>query len=90
MEPNPDFYQFLASMGVGGILAGFTIWLLNKTQKENADTLKNLYELEKGRADILINVIKEVASNITANTIVTQSLHKRLDHDAVLSERRQV
>lgn len=81
MESLPEFYQFLASMGVGGILAGFTIWMLNKSWKEHADILRNMHELEHGRVDMLVTVIKEVSSNIMKNTVVTESLHRRLDRE---------
>ena len=89
METVPEFYQFLASMGIGGILAGFAIWMLNRSwkdrvedQKLHTETIKGYHETERGRTNMLVDVVKEVSTNITKNTVVTESLHRRLDKDA--------
>lgn len=79
MNEVPQFFQFLASMGVGGILAGFIFSVHNRTLKEHAEVIKGYHETEKGRTDMLVTVIRQVSENIVRNTVVTESLHRRLD-----------
>jgi len=92
MDSVPDVSQ-LTGLGVGGAIALFVVWLLNKAWKEHAQTrvedskiysdkLLAFHELEKGRTDMLVGVIKEVSINITKNNILTDAVHRRLDRDA--------
>lgn len=78
---TPEFWQPLASMGIGGVLAGFCIWLLNKTWKDHSEMQREHLNIERGRTDMLVGVVKEVSTNITRNTVVTESFHRRLDKD---------
>lgn len=82
MDTVPEFYQFLASMGVGGILGGFAIWMLNKAWKEHATTIAGFHELERGRTDMLMDIVTKNTIQTTTNTEVLKSLHRRLDKDA--------
>jgi len=84
----PNFYQYLSTMGIGGILAGFAIWMLNKAWKDHADYVKGHVELErtrneveKDRTNLLINTINENTKQTTVNTTVLGSLHRRLDRE---------
>ena len=82
MNEGSEFVQMLPSLGVGGILGGLAIWMLNKAWREHAETIKGFHEAERGRTEMLVGVITRVESSITKNTVVTESLHKRLDKDA--------
>ena len=88
-----EFFKQLGSMGIGGSLAAFAIWLLNKAWKEHAqarvddatryqEKILAIHEIEKGRTDLLVNVVKEVSVNIAKNTVMTEAVHRRLDKDA--------
>ena len=90
MNESSELIQMLPSLGVGGILGGLAIWLLNKSWKEHADTIKGFHEIERGRTEMLVGVIQRVESSITKNTVVTESLHKRLDKDAYEREMKGV
>lgn len=78
----PDFWQYFSTMGVGGALAGFAMWMLNKAWRDHTDTIKGYHETEKGRTDMLVGVINENTKQTTMNTSVLNSLHRRLDKDA--------
>ncbi len=91
MDTIPDINQ-LTGLGVGGVIAVFVVWLLNKSWKEHAQTriddakaysdkLLAFHELEKGRTDMLVGVIREVSVNITKNTVMTEAVHRRLDKE---------
>ena len=82
----PEFFQFLASMGIGGVLAGFMFYVHNKTLKDHSDVLKGYHEIEKGRTEMVLGVIIENTKQTAANTEVLKSLHKRLDKDAYDSQ----
>ena len=84
MDDVPQFLQFLASMGVGGVLAGFIFSVHNRTLKEHAEVIKGYHEIEKGRTDMLVAVIRQISENIVKNTVVTESLHRRLDKEQAL------
>lgn len=78
----PEFYQYLTTMGIGGVLAGFAIWMLNKAWKDHSEVIRGFHELEKGRADTMLNVVSANTTQTAVNTEVLKSLHKRLDRDA--------
>ena len=83
MDPiTPEFWQNLGSMGIGGILAAFAIWLLNKAWKEHAETIKGFHDNERGRTEMLADCVKETGVQTAVNTEVLRALHKRLDKDA--------
>lgn len=85
MPEVPDFWQFLASMGVGGILAGYAFYINNKIQKEHTDVIKNYHELERGRTDMMIGIVKENTVASTKNNVVLDALHRRLDREESIS-----
>lgn len=77
----PDFWQYFSTMGVGGALAGFAMWMLNKAWKDHAETLKDFHEAEKGRTDMLVGVVKENTNNTAQNNTLLSALHRRLDRE---------
>lgn len=83
MEPTnvPDFWQYFSTMGIGGVLAGFAMWMLNKAWKDHANIIMDYHEKEKGRTDMLIQVVKENSTNTTKNNVLLDALHRRLDKD---------
>lgn len=86
MDPSvavPDFWQFIASMGVGGVLAAYAFYINNKNQKDHVETIKGWNETEKGRTNMLVDVVKDVSVNISKNNTLLDSLHRRLDKDEV-------
>lgn len=78
----PSFYQYLSTMGIGGILAGFAIWMLNKTWKDHTQVIIGFHEIEKGRAEMLVKVVMDNTTATTRNNVVLDALHRRLDKDA--------
>ncbi len=89
LDPSAGVFDQLPGLGIGGILAGFLIWLLNKTWRDHTEVIKGFHEIEKGRTDMLVSIAREISSNITKNTVVTESLHRRLDRDALDAELRK-
>jgi hypothetical protein len=88
MDPTSGLLDQLPGMGIGGILAGFLIWLLNKTWKDHIDTIKGFHDVEKGRTEMLVGIIKDNTNQTVRNTTVLDSLHRRLDKDA--AEREEI
>ena len=93
METAPGVLEQLPALGIGGIIGVFAIWLLNKAwrdhtenttkmAKEHADTIKGFHDIERGRTEMLVGVIKENTNQTVKNTTVLDSLHRRLDRDA--------
>lgn len=69
---DPDFLRFMATLGVGGVLAGFMFYFYRKDTREQT-------ELWRTQTDLLVKLIQ---SNIEANTglkAAVEALHKRLD-----------
>lgn len=67
-----EFMKYLASLGVGGIIAGIIFMIYRKDMRE--------YQEEwKGQREILVNIVKENSIAITANTETIRALHRRLD-----------
>jgi len=69
---DPDFLKFLATLGVGGILAGFMFFFYRKDVRQYTD-------LWKAQTDVLTSLIE---SNIEANVSLkaaVEALHRRLD-----------
>lgn len=77
----PDFWQYLSTMGIGGVLAGFAMWMLNKAWKDHTEVIKGYHEGEKGRTDMLVNVVKENTNNTAQNNVLLNALHRRLDRE---------
>lgn len=89
---DTEFAKYLTGLGVGGILAAIFYYQNNKNSLEfakNAETLARqfadrieaLLNIEKGRTEMLIALIKDNTSQTTANTEVVRALHRRLDKE---------
>jgi hypothetical protein len=78
-----EFAKWLATLGVGGAIAAIVYYQARKDAMMYQEKLLVLHELEKGRTDKLIDIIKESTYSTTVNTEVLRSLHKRLDNDAL-------
>ena len=72
---SPEFLQWFATLGVGGVLAAFMFVFYRKDVK--------LYtEMWRGQSELLVSVVKEnTASNVKLITVI-DALHRRLDKDA--------
>jgi hypothetical protein len=77
----PDFWQFLASMGVGGVLAAYAFYINNKNQTEHTEVIKGYHEVEQGRTEMLVGIIKENTVCTSTNNSLLDALHRRLDRD---------
>lgn len=67
-----EFLKWLATLGVGGVLAGF-IFYFYRTD------IKSFTEQWQGQTKLLMEVVKENTAAITANTTTIQALHRRDD-----------
>lgn len=76
---SPDIWDKIFNLGGIGILAGGTIWLLNKTWKDHVEVIKAYHEQERGRVDMLVGVVRENSSNTAKNNTLLDALHRRLD-----------
>lgn len=71
---DPELIKWLSSLGVGGVLAGILFLVYRKD-------IKMFTELWKGQSDALMNVVKDNTAAMTRNTLVVESMHKRLDQE---------
>ncbi len=87
---DQQFAQWLSTLGVGGVLAAVFFYQNNKNSQDYAaqlqkasenysNQLRSLLEIERGRTDMLMSVIREVTSVIARNTASTEAFHRRLD-----------
>lgn len=70
---DPEFIKWLATLGVGGVLAGFMFAFYRKD-------VKTYTLMWQGQSEQLITVVKENTKAITENTLIIKSLHRRNDH----------
>lgn len=90
---DPEFLKFIASMGVGGVLAWGMFLLYRRDANRHADDLKGVMTRQaedheslaliwKNQSDILMRVVQEnTSSNVKLENAVV-ALRSRLDHDA--------
>lgn len=69
---EPEFIKYLASLGVGGIIAGFMFMFYRKDVKTFTDQWK-------GQSEALMSVVKDNTVAITSNTKTIEALHQRDD-----------
>lgn len=91
---DPDFLNVLGGLGVGGILAALFYSMNNKNAldyarrieeltKSYSDRVEAMLNVEKGRTEMLVALVKDNTSQTTANTEVVRALHRRLDKEEV-------
>lgn len=84
--------KYLAGLGVGGILAALFYYQNNKNSrdyadratemsKQFADRIEALLNVERGRTEMLVTLVKDNTAQTATNTSVVQALHRRLDTD---------
>lgn len=77
-----EFARFLASLGVGGVIAGLLFMFYRKDVRSYTDLWQKM-------SDALLLVVKENTAAITQNTEVVKSLHRRLDRLEGIREGRE-
>lgn len=84
------FWQWAASLGVGGALAWGMFFVYRKDAiawREQLTGLmgsqRELLELYKNEREHLIGVVRENSTAISANTSTVNALHRRLDRESV-------
>lgn len=71
---NVEVLQWLATLGVGGVLAAFIFIFYRKDLKQSSD-------LWKGQADVLISVVKENTASNTKLITVIEALNLRVTRE---------
>jgi len=71
---DPEFVKWLATLGVGGVLAGFMFHFYRKDVRQFTD-------LWRGQSEALMLIVKENTSSNTKLTTMIDALHRRLDRD---------
>lgn len=91
---DTEFFKYLANLGGVGILAAVFYYQNNKNakdyaaevakqSKEFADRIEALLNVEKGRTEMLVSLVKDNTAQTVSNTEVLRALHKRLDKEGV-------
>jgi len=71
---DAEFVKWLATLGVGGVLAAFMFVFYRKD-------VRIYTEMWKGQADILARVIQDNTASMTKLVTVIEALHRRLDSE---------
>lgn len=78
---DPEFVKYLASLGVGGIIAGFMFVIYRKDMARMLEQWKGQAESLQTQNVILIQVIKENTVAFTQTTEIMRAFHARLDDE---------
>lgn len=89
---DPDFVKYLSGLGVGGILAALFYYQNNKNSiefakrndelsREFAARIEAILNVERGRTEMLVALVKDNTAQTSANTEVVRALHRRLDKE---------
>lgn len=73
-----EFAKWLASLGVGGALAGMMFAIYRKDMKESSARLNELVNQWRGQTELLVQVVRDNTAAMTQNTLVVQSLHEHM------------
>lgn len=77
--PDPEFYRFLASLGVGGAIAAILFFFYRKDVRSYTELWREATNEARAQTVMMVEVVKENTAAFTQNTEVVRSLHKRLD-----------
>ena len=69
---DTEFFRYLASLGVGGLIAGLIFMAYRKD-------VKFYHDQWKGMSEALMQVVKENTIAVTSNTEISRAFHDRLD-----------
>lgn len=89
---DPEFAKYFINLGAVGILAFLMYHQNNKNAQEYAkrtdelakqfgDRIEALLNVERGRTEMLVKLVTDNTSQTTANTVVVNALHRRLDKE---------
>lgn len=78
---DPEFVKYLASLGVGGIIAGFMFVIYRKDMAHMLEQWKGQAESLQAQNAVLISVVKENTVAFTQTTEIMRAFHNRLDDD---------
>ena len=73
---DAEFVKWIATLGVGGILAAFMFHFYRKDVKLYTDQWR-------GQTEMLTMVVKENTAAMTKLVTVIDALHRRMDHEEV-------
>jgi len=71
---DTEFAKFLATLGVGGVLAGVMFFFYRRDMQAHAEVLR-------AERNVLIEVVKENTSSNTKLVTVIEALQRSLDKD---------
>ena len=90
---DTETLKYFSNLGAVGILALVFYYQNNKNAKDYAERaeklaldmsnrLEALLNVERGRTEMLVSLVKDNTNQTTSNTEVLRALHRRLDKDA--------
>lgn len=88
-ETDLESIKWFATLGVGGILASMMFWFYRMDAKRCRDDIAKFSDAWQGQSAILVDIAKDVATAITANTKTIEALHRRLDDDHLVAGSRR-
>lgn len=91
---DPETIKYFSNLGAVGILALVFYYQNNKNAKDYAERVSEqakeftakveaLLNVEKGRTEMLVTLVKENTSQTATNTAVVSALHRRLDREEI-------
>ncbi len=89
---DPEFAKYFINLGAVGIIALLMYYQNNKNALEYAkqtteqaklfgDRIEALLNVERGRTEMLVRLVTDNTAQTTANTVVVNALHRRLDKE---------
>ena len=76
-----EFLKTLPGLGIGGVLALFIYLQSRKDSEAHTTVIREYHENERGRTELLVNVVKDNTVATTKNNVVLDALHRRLDRE---------
>lgn len=90
--------KYWGNLGAVGVLALVFYYQNNKNSleyakkseeqaKQFADRIEALLNIERGRTEMLVRLVTDNTAQTTANTVVVNALHRRLDKEDIEKHR---